>query len=141
MTLREDGGKTVEVVLVGLDGDRATVLGEGQTREVSMSVLEKLWQGEFGTLWRLPPGYTTALAEGDSGPLVDRLAAQLATLAGEVPPEGKQTLDAALRAKVVRFQTSHGLSGVGKAGPTTFMQLNRATHVDEPSLSAGAAPR
>jgi general secretion pathway protein A len=141
MTLREDGGKTVEVVLVGLDGDKATVLGEGQTREVSMSVLEKLWQGEFGTLWRLPPGYTTALAEGDSGPLVDRLAAQLATLAGEVPPEGKQTMDAALRAKVVRFQTSHGLSGVGKAGPTTFMQLNRATHVDEPTLSAGAVPR
>jgi general secretion pathway protein A len=50
-------------------------------------------------------------------------------------------MDAALRAKVVRFQTSHGLSGVGKAGPTTFMQLNRAIQVDEPTLLVGASPR
>jgi hypothetical protein len=33
------------------------------------------------------------------------------------------------------------LSGIGKAGPTTFMQLNRASHVDEPTLLDAAAPR
>ena len=96
----------------------------------------KLWQGEFGTLWRTPPGYTGALAEGATGPLVDRLATQLAGLAGEPAPPPRQTLDAALRTKIVRFQTANGLSPVGKAGPTTFMQLNRATGVDEPRLAA-----
>ena len=141
MTLHDGGGKSVAVVLARLDGDDALVRVDGQTRKVSFAALLQLWHGEFGTLWRLPPGYTGALAEGDSGPLVDRLAAELASLAGEAPPEGKQTMDAALRAKVVRFQTRHGLSGVGKAGPTTFMQLNRATHVDEPTLLAVAAPR
>jgi general secretion pathway protein A len=141
MTLHDEGGKRVAVVLARLDGDEAKVRVDGQTRNVSFAAMQKLWRGEFGTLWRLPPGYTKALDEGDSGPLVDRLAAQLASLAGEAPPEGRQTMDAALRAKVVRFQTRHGLSGVGKAGPTTFMQLNRATHVDEPVLLAGAAPR
>ncbi len=140
MTLHDEAGKNVAVVLARLDGDDAVVRVDGQTRRVSFAALLKLWHGEFGTLWRLPAGYTSALGEGDSGPLVDRLAADLATLAGEAPPEGKQTMDAALRAKVVRFQTSHGLSGVGKAGPTTFMQLNRATHVDEPTLLANAAP-
>ena len=141
MSVRDDAGKSGAVLLVGLDGDRATVLAHGERRVVSFAVLSKRWQGEFGTLWRLPPGYVSAVTEGASGPLVDRLAAQLASLAGEEPPSGPQTLDAALRAKVVRFQTSHGLSGVGKAGPTTFMQLNRATHVDEPTLRAGAAAR
>jgi general secretion pathway protein A len=141
LTLHDDGGKPVEVVLVGLGDDEATLLAGGEARRVSIAALSKLWRGEFGTLWRLPPGYTTAVSEGASGPVVDRLAAQLASLAGEAPPAGKQTLDAALRAKVVRFQTSHGLSGVGKAGPTTFMQLNRASHVDEPTLLGAAAAR
>jgi general secretion pathway protein A len=140
MTLRDDA-KTVAVVLVGLDGEQATLRAGGEDRLVSLEALTKLWTGEFGTLWRAPPGYTAALAVGASGPLVDRLAEQLASLAGEPSPGGEQTLDAALRAKLVRFQTSHGLSGVGKAGPTTFMQLNRATNVDEPTLRPGVAGR
>lgn len=141
MSLRDDSGKTVAVVLVGLGDEEATLLAGGKPQRVSIAALSKLWQGEFGTLWRLPPGYTSAVAEGASGPVVDRLATQLAILAGEEAPAGKQTMDAALRAKVVRFQTSHGLSGVGKAGPTTFMQLNRASHVDEPTLLGAAAAR
>ncbi|MGZ5267679.1 MAG: peptidoglycan-binding protein, partial [Caldimonas sp.] len=62
-------------------------------------------------------------------------------LSGEAPPPPGQTMDAALRAKVTRFQTAHGLNAVGKAGPTTFMQLNRATGVDEPWLGADGAAR
>jgi general secretion pathway protein A len=141
MSLRDDAGKTVQVVLVGLSDDSATLLAGGHAQAVSLAALSKLWHGEFGTLWRVPAGYTTALEEGAEGPLVDRLAAQLAELAGEPPPQGKQKFDAALRTKLVRFQSSHGLSLSGKAGPTTFMQLNRASHVDEPTLLAGAGPR
>jgi general secretion pathway protein A len=141
MSLRDDAGKTVQVVLVGLNGDSATLLAEGRPRAVSLAALRRLWHGEFGTLWHVPAGYTTALEEGAEGPLVDRLATQLAELAGEQAPEGKQKFDAALRTKLVRFQSTHGLSPAGKAGPTTFMQLNRASHVDEPTLLAGAGPR
>ena len=50
-------------------------------------------------------------------------------------------MDAALRARVARFQAAHGLTAAGRAGPTTFMQLNRATGVDEPRLGGdGVAP-
>ena len=136
MSLRDEAGRTTTVVLVGLRGDSASLLVEGRPQAVALAALTKLWQGEFGTLWRMPPGYTTALAEGASGPLVDRLATQLAGLAGEPVPPPRQTMDGPLRAKVVRFQTANGLSAVGKAGPTTFMQLNRATGVDEPRLGA-----
>jgi general secretion pathway protein A len=43
-------------------------------------------------------------------------------------------MNAALRAKVARFQSAHGIKAVGTAGPTTFMQLNRVTGVEEPWL-------
>ena len=45
-----------------------------------------------------------------TGPLVDRLATQLAGFAGEPAPPPRQTMDATLLAKVVRFQTANGLS-------------------------------
>ncbi|MEO7055807.1 MAG: peptidoglycan-binding domain-containing protein [Caldimonas sp.] len=136
VNVRNDGGKTVSVVLVGLGSSTATLLADGRRTTVALAPLAKAWQGDFGTLWRLPDGYATAIAEGASGPLVDRLATQLATLAGEPAPTGPQSMDAALRAKVSRFQSKHGLNPVGKAGPTTFMQINRATGVDEPRLGA-----
>jgi general secretion pathway protein A len=139
MTLRDESGKSLTVVLVGLGEKTATLRADGQTVTVPLAALTRLWRGEFGTLWRLPAGYATAIAEGASGPLVDRLATQLASLAGEPPPSGTQTMDAALRAKVARFQSAHGLSPLGRAGPTTFMQLNRATGIDEPHLAIDSA--
>jgi general secretion pathway protein A len=39
---------------------------------------------------------------------------------------------------VSRFQAAHGLSADGKAGPTTFMQLNRVIGIDEPRLAVDA---
>ena len=39
------------------------------------------------------------------------------------------------------FQLSQGLKPDGLAGPTTFMQLNRATGIDEPQLGSNNAPR
>jgi general secretion pathway protein B len=39
---------------------------------------------------------------------------------------------------VSKFQAAHGCPRLGKAGPTTFMQLNRAIGVDEPRLAVDA---
>jgi general secretion pathway protein A len=89
----------------------------------------------------MPEGYVTSVAEGASGPVVDRLAAQLAQATGEPAPTGQQTMNATLREKVTRFQAAHGLTPVGKAGPTTFMQLNRLTGIDEPRLGDADAPQ
>ena len=111
----------------------------GDTLAVQAGAFAKVWRGEFATAWRLPPGYVTAVGEGASGPLVDRLATQIASFAGEPAPAPGQTMDAELLAKVAKFQSSHGLPSEGRAGPTTFMQINRAIGVDEPRL-AGDAP-
>ena len=135
VNLRDDSGHTVYALLTGLSAQTATLKMGEVTQTVSLVSFAKLWQGDFATYWRVPPGYGGSVVDGASGPIVEHLATQLASLAGEPAPTGKQTMNAALRTKVARFQSAHGIKAVGTAGPTTFMQLNRATGVDEPWLS------
>jgi general secretion pathway protein A len=141
MNVRDESGRSGAVLLVGLGHRDAVLRANGRTTTVPLAALAKAWQGEFATMWRMPQGYVTSIADGASGPAVDQLAAQLARAAGEAAPTGPQTMDAGLRQKVARFQTAHGLSPVGKAGPTTFMLLNRLTGVDEPRLGAADSPQ
>jgi general secretion pathway protein A len=134
LTLQGDNEKPVYVVLVGLTAQAATLRMGGVTQTVSLGSLAQLWRGDFATFWRAPEGYRNAVADGSVGPLVDRLAGQLAKLQGEPLPAPNQRFDAALRSKVFAFQLAQGLRPDGIAGPTTFMQLNRASGVDEPRL-------
>ena len=102
--------------------------------------LAAVWRGDFATLWKAPADYRAMLQMGSVGSGVRQLAVQLAALQGQpppaVPPNGVTVFDAAMKAKVDAFQVSQGLSPDGVVGPTTFMQLNRATGVDEPRLFA-----
>ncbi|HSC63688.1 MAG TPA: AAA family ATPase [Caldimonas sp.] len=137
--LRDDTGRNTTALLVGLNDKRATLRAGNETIAVQTAALAKVWRGEFATAWRLPPGYVGTIAEGASGPVVDRLATQMAAFAGEPAPPPGQAMDGELLAKVTRFQAAHGVPADGKAGPTTFMQLNRAIGVDEPRLAVDAA--
>ena len=97
-----------------------------------------MWRGELATLWRQPEGYGGALADGARGPVVDRLATLLAAARHEAAPAPGRTLDAAMRGRLYAFQLTQGLQPDGVAGPTTFMQLNRAGGVPEPRLASGS---
>jgi general secretion pathway protein A len=134
LTLQGDNEKPVYAVLAGLTNQTATLRMGGVTQTVSLVSLAQLWRGDFATFWRAPEGYRNAIADGSAGPLVDRLAGQLAKLQGEPAPAPNQRFDAGLRSKVFAFQLAQGLKPDGIAGPTTFMQLNRASGVDEPRL-------
>ena len=138
LTLRADGVVPAYAMLTGLTDQTATLRLNGVSQTVALAALARLWQGDFATLWRAPPGYAASIGAGSSGAVVDRLAAQLAALDGGPPPYGAQTFDAALKARVYAFQLAQGLKPDGKAGPTTFMQLNRAGGIAEPRLSTQA---
>ncbi|MDP3822096.1 MAG: AAA family ATPase [Burkholderiales bacterium] len=139
LTLQAGDDKPVYAVLVGLSAQAATLRMGGALQAVPLVALAQWWRGDFATFWRAPEGYRNVVADGSSGPVVDRLAADLARLRGEAPPSTAQRFDADLRGKVFAFQLAQGLRPDGIAGPTTFMQLNRATGVDEPRLQTDSA--
>jgi general secretion pathway protein A len=144
ITLRDDAGRSVHALLVGLDARQATLrLGPNQPPlQATLVSLANLWQGDFATYWRAPDGYSGVIIEGMRGPAVDLLGAQLATARGEPAPGGALTYDAAMRARVQAFQLAHGLRPDGIAGPTTLMQLSRASGgpLQEPRLTTAPSP-
>lgn len=135
-------------LLLSLGPQSATLqMAGGITQRFSLVQLSRIWQGEFITLWRAPASLEGPAASfnGNSAALT-WLDQQLSLALGEAPrePSGKaggkgsalavQRLDAALRAKVSRFQRSQGLPSDGQPGPITVMQLNRVNAVPEPLL-------
>ena len=136
LTLRDGDAAAVYAILTGLTDKTATLRTNGASQTVSLAALATLWQGDFATLWRAPEGYTALVGPGSSGAVVDRLTAQLAALDGSSPPAAGRPFDATLKARVTAFQLAQGLKADGWAGPTTFMQLNRASGVQEPRLAA-----
>ena len=120
--------------LMALDGGRALLAQGGRVLAVPFADLSRWWRGEFMTLWRAPVGYVDVLQAGARGAVVDALAQDLAALNQDRPPAAGQVLVGALAARLAGFQMSQNLRPDGLAGPTTFMQLNRAAGVIEPHL-------
>jgi general secretion pathway protein A len=127
ITLRDGSGRPAYALLLGLNPRAATLRIGRDTVDVTLVSLANLWPGDFATYWRAPEGYAGILLPGARGPVVDALAAQLASLRGEAAPTVPVLYDNAMAARVTAFQTTQGLLADGRAGPTTFMQLARAT--------------
>ncbi len=139
LALRDAQDRPVYVVLAGLGHDDATLLVGKAPLQVPLALLSTAWRGDFTTFWRVPAGYSAPLALGSRGALVDAVGAQLAAAQGASAPVPDHVFDNTLRARVEAFQQAQGLAPDGVAGPTTLMQINRASGVVEPWL-AGTAP-
>jgi len=139
LTLRDASGKAAYALVTGVGADSVTLRVGEATMKAPLGVLATVWQGEFLTFWQAPPGYTAPVQKGAAGPLVDRLATQLAAWSGQPAPAAGAGFGTVLKARVSNFQRAHGLQPDGVAGPTTFMQLNRLSGVDEPRLLVDAS--
>jgi len=126
VTLRDAQDRPLYAMLTALDEQTATLQGASGPQTVTLQTLAGLWRGDFATFWRVPPGYREQPADAATGPLADWMASRLPAAPG-LP----------LKARVMAFQVAHGLKPDGLAGPMTLMQINRASGVDEPRLSAG----
>ncbi|RQP26077.1 ExeA family protein [Piscinibacter terrae] len=129
ISVRDESDKTGFAVLTGLGTQTATLSTGGVTQTVSLATLASMWKGDYATFFRVPPGYVNKVVDAETGPMAEWLSAQLAKVDGA--PQGGP-----LRPRVSAFQLAQGLKADGLAGPTTFMQLNRAMGIPEPRLSA-----
>jgi general secretion pathway protein A len=132
VTLDAATGAPRYALLTALTADSATLSAAGTEQTVTLAALAARWRGDFATLWREPPGYSGRFEA--RGPLVDWMAVRLGAVNGTPPPAGAAAMDAHLREQLRAFQLAHGLPPDGQPGPMTFMQLNRASGIDEPRL-------
>jgi general secretion pathway protein A len=139
LALHDAQDRPVYAVLAGLGRDEATLVVGKSAAQVPLTLLTTSWRGDFSTFWRVPSGYSGPLSVGSRGPLVDAVGAQLAAAQGASAPAPDHVFDATLRSRVAAFQLAQGLAPDGVAGPTTLMQVNRASGLAEPWL-AGMAP-
>jgi len=137
LTLYEDSGaRPVYALLVGLT-DRTATLRTGQASQtVALNALAGAWRGELATLWRSPPGYGLTPRGAETEPVQQWLNTRLEQWARSTPESGATgaSAPADLKSRVTSFQLAQGLKPDGRAGPMTFMQLNRAAGIDEPRL-------
>ena len=127
ITLRDGSGQPAKALLLGLKPRAATLRIGRDTLDVTLLSLTNLWAGDFATYWRAPEGYSGILKVGARGPAVDGLAAQLASVRGDAAPTVPVLYDNIMAVRVAAFQSAQGLAADGRAGPTTLMQLARAT--------------
>jgi general secretion pathway protein A len=135
LILDAGSGAPSYAVLTALTRESATLRAAGTEQTVTLAALAARWQGDFATLWRVPPGYSARTANSPSGETLEWIAAGLTAANGSAPAAGQRTPHAAaLRTQLRSFQLSQGLVGDGQVGPMTYMQLNRVAGVDEPRL-------
>ncbi|QDZ26727.1 ExeA family protein [Noviherbaspirillum sp. UKPF54] len=138
LKLRDDANRVYYALLTGLNDSGATLRVGGASQKVSLTALMRHFRGEFTLLWRVPAAFSEAAKQGDHGPHVDWIAAQLAAIYGGARPVADQPFDQRMLAQVVDFQSAQGLFVDGVVGPVTLMHLNRVAGVQEPRLRDGA---
>ena len=139
--LRDDAGRTATALLVGLNDDQRDACAPASRRSPSRPRRSpSVWRGEFahrlapaaGLRRRARRGRVRAARRPPRDP--DR---ELRRRAGASRRARRWTPSCAPRSAASRRRTA--CAADGKAGPTTFMQLNRAIGIDEPRLAADAA--
>ena len=135
LTLRLPGQAPGWALLTAMTSDSATLQVGVQRWRLPLTALADVWRGEYATLWRLPPGQTGRLGNGNgnTGPAAAWATQQLDRLQSQGALEASA---GSFEQKVRAFQRANGLEADGIAGPMTFMLINRAANRDEPRLTA-----
>jgi len=138
LTLTDDVGRSHQVLLTGLDDERARIDLGGEQREVSISAMSRYWFGDFLLLWRPPLAVVKALTPGMRGEDVRWLRDSLRAAQGlPAAPPGNDVYDDELVQLVQEFQRQHRLAVDGVAGVQTQIALDTALNATgSPTIAA-----
>jgi len=136
--ITDSDGHDHYAVIRSIEGDQLVIQLDQQYWDISFSELEQHWKGKFTLLWVKPPGYTTRIQQGDSGPIVQWLAQQMDHLQGEmIPKQAFKTMNRMLAERLKSFQQSEGLPSDGIVGPLTLIRINERIDQSIPRLTRG----
>ena len=103
----------------------------GQQVTLDRAGIEPYWFGDFTLLWRPALLGSSLIKEGDTGPDVLWLRAQLdrleGTQGGPDAPSPSPLFDDKLKRRVMDFQRAHFVKADGIVGEQTLIQLNTGT--------------
>jgi general secretion pathway protein A len=109
-------------LLLGVDALRVRLWLGGERIELDRLLLERLWNGEFISIWRAPEFVVLPLRQGDSGAAVDWLRTHVQA-DGDQGAIGPALFDAELTLAVKRTQARYGLLPDGVVGQETLLAL------------------
>jgi len=137
LELKGPSGEQRRVTLVGLGEKEARLAVGGSEYVYPIEEVERLWEGSFILLWKVPPIGMRLLSRGMRGKDVEWLRARLDALDGKgASSRTSDVYDADLEERVIAFQRSHSLAPDGLVGADTLLHLALATREPEvPSLS------
>ncbi len=133
LMLSDDSGGSHQVVLKGLDDERAHLQIGGAALDVGIADLSQYWLGDFVMLWRPGTAQVKSLSEGMRGDDVRWLRESLQRVQGRAAGSDapvSDVFDADLSKLVRDFQRDHRLTVDGIAGVQT--QIVLATAVATP---------
>ncbi|BBL74942.1 AAA family ATPase [Methylomagnum ishizawai] len=113
------GGRGYATLTAVADGRVELDWGAG-VHGYALAELLPFWKGDAVLLWQPPLGGTATLVPGERTPAVRWVRERLRLAA---PAGGEEEFDADLKARVVAFQTEHGLVPDGKVGTQTLIYL------------------
>ena len=140
LRLQTDEARTVQVLLVGLLGQDATLhLGDRQ-QKFRLHEVDRFWTGQFLVLWKPPMENVTVIRPKKSGEKTQWLRTAFAQVDGTSFEEYERTPLKKLTNRIIDFQRRRGLLADGIAGPETLIHLT-AMYDDPkvPSLSAAVS--
>jgi general secretion pathway protein A len=135
LTLATSAGDKHYAVVTALGDDTATLTIGERELTLPLTEVERVWDGEFVTLWKAPALAAASLLPGMGGRDVRWLRQRLGDLDG-MPAGTNLVYDDDLKQRVVAFQQAHALTPDGIAGEETLLRLStKAPDSVAPSLS------